>query len=50
VVADALSRLDTEMSSTTASAKQLAELHENTVEKSLQDLDYPLSTQIMIKH
>ena len=37
VVADALSRLDTEVSSTTASSKQIAELYENTDDKSLQD-------------
>jgi hypothetical protein len=46
VVADALSRLDTEVSSTTASSKQMSELYENMDDKSLQDLDlleiYPL--------
>jgi hypothetical protein len=47
VVADALSTLDTEVSSTTASSKQIAELYENTDDKSLQDIDYPLSTQII---
>jgi RNase H-like domain found in reverse transcriptase len=50
VVADALSRLDTEVSSTTASSKQIAELYENTDDKSLQELDYPLSTQIIAEH
>jgi RNase H-like domain found in reverse transcriptase len=50
VVADALSRLDTEVSSATASSKQIAELYENTDDKSLQDLDYPLSTQIIAEH
>ena len=50
MVADALSRLDTEVSSTTASSKQIAELYENTDDKSLQDLDYPLLTQIMAEH
>jgi RNase H-like domain found in reverse transcriptase len=42
-VADALSRSDTEVSSTTASSKQIAELSENMDDKSLQDLDHPLS-------
>ncbi len=50
VVADALSRLDTEVSSTTTSSKQIAELYENTDDKSLQELDYPLSTQIIAEH
>jgi RNase H-like domain found in reverse transcriptase/Integrase zinc binding domain len=50
VVADALSRFDTEVSSTIASSKQIAELYENTDDKSLQDLDYPLSTQIIAEH
>jgi hypothetical protein len=50
VVADALSRLDTAVSSTMASSKQLSELYENTDDKSLQDLDYPLSTQIIAQH
>jgi RNase H-like domain found in reverse transcriptase len=50
VVADALSRLDTEVSSTTASSKQIAELYENADDESLQDLDYPLSTQIIAEH
>jgi hypothetical protein len=50
VVADGLSRLDTEVSSTTASSKQIAELYENTDDKSLQELDYPLSTQIIDEH
>jgi Integrase zinc binding domain len=50
VVVDALSRLDTEVSSTTASSKQIAELYENTDDKSIQDLDYPLSTQIIAEH
>jgi hypothetical protein len=50
VVADALSRLDTDVSSTTTSSKQIAELYENTDDKSLQDLDYPLSTQIIAEH
>jgi RNase H-like domain found in reverse transcriptase len=50
VVADALSRLDTEVSSTTASSKQIGELYENTDEKSLQELDYLLSTQIIADH
>jgi Integrase zinc binding domain len=47
VVADALSRLDTVVSSTTASLKQITELYKNTDDKSLQDLDFPLSTQII---
>jgi hypothetical protein len=34
VVADALSRLHTEVSSTTASSKQIAELYENLDDKS----------------
>jgi hypothetical protein len=50
VVADALSRLDTEVSSTTASSKQIAEIYENSDDKSLQDLDYPLRTQIIAEH
>jgi hypothetical protein len=50
VVADALSRLDTDVSSTTASSKQIAELYEKSDDKSLQDLDYPLSTQIIAGH
>jgi hypothetical protein len=50
VVADALSRLDTDVSSTTASSKQIAELYKNSDDKSLQDLDYPLSTQIIAEH
>jgi hypothetical protein len=50
VVADALSRMHTEVSSTTASSNQIAELYENTDGKCLQDLDYPLSTQITAKH
>ena len=50
VVADALGRLDTEVSSTTASSKQITELYENTDDKSLQDLDYPLSTQIIAEY
>jgi hypothetical protein len=50
VVANALSRIDTDVSSTTASSKQIAELYENTDDKSLQDLDYPLSTQIIAEH
>jgi hypothetical protein len=41
VVADAVNRLDTEKSSTTASSKQIAELYENT-DDSLQELYYPL--------
>jgi hypothetical protein len=75
VVPDALSRLDTEVSSATASSKlhlhqvasagiylrvsghnvleridlllQIAELYENTDDKSIQDVDYPLSTHII---
>jgi hypothetical protein len=50
VVADALSRLDTEVSSTTASSKQIAELYENLDDKRLQELDYPLCTQIIAEH
>jgi hypothetical protein len=44
VGADALSRLDTELSSTTKSSKQIDELYENTDEKILHNLDHPLST------
>jgi hypothetical protein len=44
VVADALSRLDTEVSSTTKSSQKIAEEFENTDEKILHELDYPLST------
>jgi hypothetical protein len=50
VVVDALSRLDTEFSSTAKCPKQIAELYENTYEKSLQNLDCPLSTQIIAEH
>jgi hypothetical protein len=50
VVADTLSRLDTEVSSTTKSSKQISQLYENKDEKSLNDLDYPLSTQIIAEH
>jgi hypothetical protein len=50
VVADALGRLDTEVSSTNKSSKQLAEESENTDEKILHELDYPLSTCIIAEH
>jgi hypothetical protein len=50
VVADALIRLDTEISSTTASSEKIAELYENMDDKSLQDLDYLLSTQIIAEY
>jgi Integrase zinc binding domain/RNase H-like domain found in reverse transcriptase len=50
VVADALSRLDTDVTSTTASSEQLTELYENTDDKSLQELDFPMSTQLIAVH
>jgi hypothetical protein len=50
VAADALSRLDTEISSTTKNSKKIAELYENADEKTLQNLDYPLRTQTIAEY
>jgi hypothetical protein len=47
VVPYALSRFDTEVSSTTASSKQIAELYENSDDNSQ---DYPLSSQNITEH
>jgi hypothetical protein len=49
-IADGLSRLDTDVSSTTASSEKSAERYEATNNKSLQQLDYQLSTQIITQH
>jgi hypothetical protein len=45
VVADALIRLDTDIFLTTARLKHIAEIDENTDDKSLRDLEYPLNTR-----
>jgi hypothetical protein len=49
VVADALSRLDTEMSHSELNSNAIPELFKNSGDKSL-NIDYPLSTAVIIKH
>jgi hypothetical protein len=49
VVADALSRLDTEMSHSSLNSDANPELFENSNDKSL-NIDYPLSTAVIAKH
>jgi hypothetical protein len=49
LVADALSRLDTEMSHLTLNSDAIPELFENSNDKSL-NIDYPLSTAVIAKH
>jgi hypothetical protein len=49
VVADVLSRLDTEMSHSTLNSDAIPELFENSDEKSL-NIDHPLSTAVIAKH
>jgi hypothetical protein len=49
VVADALSRLDTEMSHLTLSSDTITELFKNSDDKSL-NIDYPLSTAVISKY
>jgi hypothetical protein len=49
VVADALSRLDIEMSHLTLNFHDILELFGNYDDKSL-NLDYPLSTAVIAKH
>jgi hypothetical protein len=49
MVADASSRLDTEMSHLALSSDAIPELFENSDDKSL-NIDYPLSTAVIAKH
>jgi hypothetical protein len=49
VLADVLSRLDTEMSHSTLNSDAIPELFENSDDKSL-NLDYPLNTVVIAKH
>jgi hypothetical protein len=49
VVADALSRLDTEMSHSILISDAIPELFKNSDDKSL-NIDYPLSTAVIAKH
>jgi hypothetical protein len=49
VVADSLSRLDTEMSHLTLNSDAVLELFKNSDDKSL-NIDYPLSTAVIAKH
>jgi hypothetical protein len=49
LVADALSRLDADLSSTSASSKQIAKVYE-TRDKSLQDFNHPSGIQTIVKH
>jgi hypothetical protein len=49
MVADALSRLDTEMSHLTLNSDAIPQIFENLGDKSL-NIDYPLSTSVIAKH
>jgi hypothetical protein len=49
VVADALSRLDTEMSHLTLNSDAIPELFQNSNDKS-PNIDYPLSTAVIAEH
>jgi hypothetical protein len=50
VMTIALSRLDSNVSSTTANFELIAELHKSINDKHLQEIDYPLSTQIIVEY
>jgi hypothetical protein len=49
VVADALSRLDTEISHSTLNSDTIPELFKNSNDESL-NIDYPLNTAVVAKH